>query len=274
MSRLFAGLLLLTFPVLCSPAGGAIILSADFEASATGTGSFNAATLDSGTIGGNWTVGAAEESQVRSEGGNKALNLDRGPYNLDLDFDSAAPLDILTLSYDSYIQRTIANPNAKKNFLIGKDSDGDEVFKLVLTTDGTNSASKGRLRYVDSGGNEHDVIDSLRAENGNGFDSSDLQSFRLEFKAADYDIYVKDVFRVTAPYRNAVGSGAGQIDNLDKLSFVGSGTGGGSDSGVFYDNIAVSQTVPEPSSLVLWSALGIMGLAGSRRRKRKAAPAA
>ncbi len=31
--------------------------------------------------------------------------------------------------------------------------------------------------------------------------------------------------------------------------------------------------VPEPSSLVLWSALGLMGLAGARRRKRQAAPA-
>ena len=31
--------------------------------------------------------------------------------------------------------------------------------------------------------------------------------------------------------------------------------------------------VPEPASLVLWSALGLMGLAGSRRRKREAAPA-
>ena len=32
-----------------------------------------------------------------------------------------------------------------------------------------------------------------------------------------------------------------------------------------------SAVVPEPSSLVLWSALGLMGLAGSRRRKRQAA---
>lgn len=31
--------------------------------------------------------------------------------------------------------------------------------------------------------------------------------------------------------------------------------------------------VPEPASLVLWSALGLMGLAGSRRRKRQAASA-
>jgi len=29
--------------------------------------------------------------------------------------------------------------------------------------------------------------------------------------------------------------------------------------------------IPEPSSLVLWSALGLMGLAGARRRKRQAA---
>ncbi len=32
-----------------------------------------------------------------------------------------------------------------------------------------------------------------------------------------------------------------------------------------------SNPIPEPSSLVLWSALGLMGLAGSRRRKRQAA---
>jgi len=36
--------------------------------------------------------------------------------------------------------------------------------------------------------------------------------------------------------------------------------------------VAPQNPVPEPSSLVLWSALGLMGLAGSRRRKREAGP--
>lgn len=261
-------------PPLPPPTPGVSVLLADFEGSATGA--ISETELDAGTVGGSWTIAAAEESSVRAQGGNQALNVDRGSYDLALDFGPATPLDEITLSYDSYIQRTSDGPNEKKNFLTGLDSDGDEVFKLVLATDGTDgggTTKKGRLRYVDAGGTEITVIDGLNAENGDDFASSKLQNFQLEFTPTGYNIFVEDVFLTTAPYRNPIGAGIGMIDSLAALSFEGSGSGTNLESGAFYDNIDVSistsTVIPEPSALLLWT-LGLLGLgcyAGRRRSK-------
>jgi hypothetical protein len=240
------------------------ILSVDFEGITTGNAT--ATRLNSGgTTGGTWVVNNRQESTIRLGGGNQVLNVDRGLYNFDLGSFLAAPLNGASLSYDTFIQRTAGGANAKKNFFFGDDSSGDEIFRLVLTTDGSSNPLNGRLKYVDSSGAEITVIDGLNSEGGNGFTNSRLQNIRLEFNTTGYDIYVEDTLELAnAEYRTAFGS----LDGIANLSFRGSGNAANNSNtaGAFYDNITIT-VIPEPAT----ATLAMLGLGGLLMRRRRAA---
>lgn len=240
------------------------VIDVDFEETTPGAdGTATAANLNQEVTGGTWVANAIEESQVRTDNGNNVLNVDRGSYDYDLGSFLAAPMGGVELSYDTYIQRTAGSANAKKNFFFGTDSDGDEVFRLVLTTDGSANPTNGRLKYVDAGGTEIIILDGLNSEGGNGIHEERLQNVRLVFNPTGYDIYIEDVLWVTdAEYRTAFGS----LDGLAMLTLDGTGSADGNASGAFYDNILVT-AIPEPATI----SLGIFGVAGLLMRRRRSA---
>jgi hypothetical protein len=260
-----------TIACLCvcplSSADAATIISADFEGIATGAAT--AALLNGEVTGGTWAVNNIDNSIVREGGGNQVFNPDNGPYDYDLGTFPSAPLDGAVISYDTYIQRTQSNQvNIKKNFLVGTDTDDNEVFRLVMQTDGTSNSNPGRLSYVDASGTEVHLISGLPGENGNGFNNSKLENVRLEFNTTGFDIYHKNVLLLAdAEYRSPFGAGAGSVDDLAKLSF--SATEGS--AGAFYDNLTIDVTaVPEPSSLLL-TVFGFLGLLCRRRQPNRRA---
>ena len=78
------------------------------------------------------------------------------------------------------------------------------------------------------------------------------------------------VNRGGGPYFALYGVAAGGTHYTGGTAFNTIGTVSVTADLVFREGLHTA-AVPEPSSLVLWSALGLMGLAGSRRRKRQAA---
>ncbi len=264
--------ILLSFLAVCfvafplTDAKAEIIVAIDFEASSNGVAT--AANLNAGTTGATWSVNNIDDSIVRTGGGNRVFNPDNGPYDYSLSGFAAAPLAATTLSYDTYLQRTTNNTNAKKNFLTGFDSGGDEVFRLVLQTDGTNgggATKKGRLSYVDASNTETHLISGLNSQNDSGYTNDELNNVRLEFNESGYDIYLDDALLAAGAGNR---SPAANLDGLAELSFTSLPEGGS--AGAFYDNFSIDvERVPEPSTIVVWLvSMSALGFVGWRRRRR------
>lgn len=223
----------------------------------------SAANLNAGTSGATWVANTVEETQVRSGSGNRVFNPDNGAYDWDLTFASTTTLDGLVFSYDAYQQRLGNGANQKKNIITGYDSDGDEIFQVLLADDNTGgNSNSGRFAYVNAGGTQINLQDGLSSQGDSGFFNDRLQSFRLEFNATGFEIFVEGASVIgNAEYRNAVGTGVGEISNLAMISFTSEPTS--SSAGAFYDNFML-ETIPEPSAVMLVALGGLLLL---RRRR-------
>jgi len=104
------------------------------------------------------------------------------------------------------------------------------------------------------------------------FDSA-ITAFGLDVDAWN-DYFIRTTVKAdgtNVPVTAQVGVGSRFFGFSSDVSFTEVRFVGGNGDGWGFDNIAFTDTsVPEPSSLVLWAGLGVMGLIGARRRKRAA----
>jgi len=251
------------------------VLLADFDGSPLRTAgqAITAAHLDAGTVGGAWTVNDDEESLIGAEdsdASNHALAGDRGSYDFDLALSGGALSlagDPIVVSFDSQIIRTAGSGNAKKNLVTGWDSSSNQVFRVVLTTDGSGGGTpQGRLKYINQSGNEVTLINNLPSVGGTPttFDVNELTNLYIEMGAATMDIYVNGVLEAhNVAYRTA------GVTDLASFTLGGTGGGNASASGAWYDNIQVSvlSPIPEPATMIALFA-GVAGLGGYVRKRR------
>jgi hypothetical protein len=253
-----AGLVLALVPA----AQAGIVFTADFEGSAEA--SADAANLNLGSTGATWTVNDLQEANVTNDdvtnSANQIFNPDNGTYDFDINFTST-PLVGSEFSYDAYQQRSNGNvPGKRANFITGYDSDGDEVFQVILA-DGPAATSttpeRSRYSYVNSAGTLVTVTDGLYTSGGGAYEDGHFASFRLEFNATDYEIFIGNVsILANAEYRNAVGTGTGEINGLATIKFDTDWRGitgllDGDARGAFYDNLSLDGGPPPPAGTVI-----------------------
>jgi hypothetical protein len=223
------------------------IFTADFEGSALGLAT--KANLELGTVGATWEANVPEEASIEVDGGSQIFNPDAGIYDFDINFTSTSLVGS-EFSYDAYQQRSNgANALLKRpNFITGYDSDGDEVFSVFLSDDdsGTSNSTidpNGRFSYVNFAGNAVEVANGLFTSGGGEYEDGHFESFRLEFNATDYAIFVGGSLITNGEYRNAVGTGAGEINGLATITFdatrVIPDVEFSTNSGAFYDNLSL-----------------------------------
>jgi hypothetical protein len=252
------GMVLALAPVSSDAAN---IFTADFEGSSEA--SADAANLNLGTVGATWTVNDLQEANVTNDdvtnSANQIFNPDNGTYDFDINFTST-PLVGSEFSYDAYQQRSNGNvPGKRANFITGYDSDGDEVFQVILA-DGAAATSvtpeRSRYSYVNSAGTLVTVTDGLYTSGGGAYEDGHFASFRLEFNATDYEIFIGNVsILANAEYRNAVGTGPGEINGLATIRFDTDYRGitgllDGDARGAFYDNLSLEGVPPPPAGTV------------------------
>jgi len=68
--------------------------------------------------------------------------------------------------------------------------------------------------------------------------------------------------------RSLIGGGNSDVLHIMLEDYVSSG---GTASDAYFDNVELSSAVPEPTTLLVWSGLGAMGLVMAWRRRKRAA---
>lgn len=174
---------------------------------------------------------------------NKALALDRIGYDFDLvpgtavDFSSSDYL----FSLDTQIIRTNWLVDSKINRFTGYDSAGEEIFELLLMTDGSqNDGFQGRLAYIDASGTIHYLQSDLPsvAASPTTFDVNELinSSIRLSTNGLEFSVNGA-VLATGVAFRSPIAS-----TELARLSLTGDGTINDDAGGTWIDNLSLTST--------------------------------
>lgn len=231
------------------------LVSVDFNTTAA-SDPVNSTTLNATTSGGTWTVNSLEESiylESTITPGNMALQTDRGSYDFDLDFTSAAALSGTTVSWNWQLVRKVsgnADGNRRNNMSLF-DSTGDELLNVYIAN--TTSGSGGLGVFVSGTGL---VASGLSKGNADTYVEADMHDFELVLGASGFDVWLNgSKLNATTIAYNAV------VTDLDTIQLWGSGN----DAGGQIDNLVIA--VPEPGTSAMLA--GLLGLSYVLLRRRQ-----
>lgn len=254
-------------------AGGTVeaaVITVNFNASPTGPDP-SSADLDSGSVGGAWTVNqrGRDDNQDPGNGqtaiktysdapGNNYLELDKSPnsdpFNYQLDFDTVVPLDgSSVVSFDTVMHRVgPAATNAEKfGLIVGYDASGDSLFQITLdgATDSSTYLGVGLVGQTTSS----ETIKQIAYFNNAIL--ADMTTISIKPGATTFDLLVDG---------NTAYSGIAYdnlVTDLSRLVFTALDPNA-QFAGYSIDNIFVSDApvVPEPASVAMWSLLALLGL--------------
>lgn len=277
--------------VIVSSANASIFFDANFDGtpvtdlsgSGYGGGGFAAAitkaNLDAGTAVGDWTVSQTVTAPTNNTAKAAIQGVDAGNvtnkalrFGIDGGFVSnstiltgnlSTTLDLsnaITVSFDTYLA---SGQKDRPVFLTGLDSIGRELFQLEFHINSTRFAYRDASDTRQLLGTATDTLNrgSSNTNHVNAdYDPTKNKTVAVTINASSFDVSLDGSTLNTGIAFKDVNA-----DGLDQLTL---GIGGSKFTGIFVDNMLVTQEVseiPEPASL----AMGLVGLtlvAGRRRR--------
>ncbi|MFT5905633.1 MAG: hypothetical protein ACI9E1_001232 [Cryomorphaceae bacterium] len=280
--KLFATTIVATTLITGISANAATVFSANFDSTTVadfgGTIGYGAqltkTNLDAGTATGSWTVNQAQDAPATNTA--KMIQTDNGVNVTDkalrfgISTDGTMEVDTavltanltstlslsntITVSFDyGIISGDAAN---RTTYMTGLDGSGNRLFQIGFI----NTNANRQMGYFNTTGNWTLIGTSgdLIGNNNTFWDAALMKNVTVEVGASTYDIKLAGVTLTGGSgitFRDASASG---LSNL-ALSANNRFTGGA------FDNMVVSQQVPEPSTTAL---LGLGGLALILRRRK------